>query len=252
MAIHVEEHPGRAPATVWLHHGVGTASAWDALLPMAANGRRALAYDRRGFGASSRDREFGARLFEEDAADLARLLGDRAAAPAHLVGHSDGGTIALLCAARHPGLVLSVAAVATHVRSDEVTVGTLRRMGPPDRWEDGLRLYLRRVHGEDWEQVAGAWHRLWTESAWSAGWSIEEELPAVRCPVLVCQDRRDPLAPPLHAEAIAAAVPHARLSWWDTGSHDLHRRDGRRFATELLALWEEAEAGARPAGRCAG
>lgn len=252
MAIHVEEHPGRPPATIWLHHGVGTAAAWHAFLPMGANGRRALAYDRRGFGASGRDREVGPRLFEEDAADLAALLQDRDAAPAHLVGHSDGGTIALLCAARRPELVLSVATVATHVRADEVTVGTLRRMGPPGAWDPALRVHLRRVHGEDWEAVAGAWHRLWTESAWSESWSIADELPAVRCPVLVCHDRRDALAPPLHAEAIAAAVPGTRLSWWDTGDHDPHRRDRRRFAAELRAHWEGAEAGAGPPGLRAG
>jgi hypothetical protein len=30
--LHVEEHPGRAFATVWLHHGVGSTRAWDAFL----------------------------------------------------------------------------------------------------------------------------------------------------------------------------------------------------------------------------
>ena len=61
--------------------------------------------------------------------------------------------------------------------------------------------------------------------------------------MLVCHDRRDPLAPPLHAEAIAAALPSARLSWWDSGGHDPHRSDRGRFAAELEALWERAETG---------
>jgi pimeloyl-ACP methyl ester carboxylesterase len=243
MAIHVEEHPGRAPATVWLHHGIGTAAAWSSLLPDAAGGRRALAYDRPGFGASGRDRVLGPALFDEGAADLAGLLLDRVAAPAHLVGHSDGGTIALLSAARHPELVLSVATIATHVRADPVTVGTLRRMGPPAQWEEAMRRNQRQAHGPDWEEVATAWYRLWTGSEWAGGWSIEAELPAVRCPVLVCQDRRDALAPPLHAEAIAAALPGARLSWWDTGRHDPHLTDRPRLAAELRTLWEEAENG---------
>jgi pimeloyl-ACP methyl ester carboxylesterase len=241
MAMHVEEFPGRAPATVWLHHGVGTAAAWGSFLPGAAGGRRALAYDRRGLGASDRDREMGPGLFDDGAADLAGLLLDRVAAPAHLVGHSDGGTIALLCAARHPELVLSVATVATHVRADPVTVGTLRAMGPPSGWDEAMRRNLRRAHGPDWEEVTGAWHRLWTGSEWAESWSIEAELPRIRCPVLVCQDRRDDLAPPLHAEAIVAALPAAHLSWWDTGRHDPHLTDRPRVAAELGALWQEAE-----------
>lgn len=243
MDIHVEEHAGRAPATVWLHHGVGTAEAWRPFLPAAAGGRRALAYDRRGFGASARGRAIGPSLFDDDAADLAGLLLDLGAAPAHLVGHSDGGTIALLCAARRPELVLSVTTVATHVRGDPGTVGTLRRMGAPGAWEEGMRRYLRRVHGPDWEEVTGAWHRLWTASEWADRWSIEAELTAIRCPLLVCHDRRDPLAPPVHAEAIAAALPRARLSWWDSGGHAPHRADLPRFAAELETLWEQAEIG---------
>jgi pimeloyl-ACP methyl ester carboxylesterase len=226
---------------VWLHHGVGTAGAWDALLPAAAGGRRALAYDRRGFGASERGRTVDARLFDGDAADLAALLLDRGAAPAHLVGHSDGGTIALLCAARRPELVLSVTAIATHVRGDPGTVGTLRAMGPPGGWEEGLRRNLRRVHGADWEEVAGAWYRLWTATEWSDTWSIEAELPAIRCPVLVCHDRRDALSPPLHAEILAATVADVRVSWWDSGTHDPHRSDRTRLAAELEAFWERAE-----------
>lgn len=242
MAIHVEEHPGRAPATVWLHHGVGTAGAWHAFLPAAAGGRRALAYDRRGFGGSGRI-EITESLFDDGAADLAGLLLDRDAAPAHLVGHSDGGTVALLCAARRPELVLSVTTVATHVRADPGTVGTLRRMGPPGDWEEGLRRNLGRVHGPDWEEVASAWYRLWTTTGWAQTWSIEAELPRVRCPVLVCHDRCDSLSPPLHAEAIAAAIPQTLVSWWESGTHDPHRSDRRRFAAELEALRERAESG---------
>jgi pimeloyl-ACP methyl ester carboxylesterase len=89
--------------------------------------------------------------------------------------------------------------------------------------------------------VTDGWHRLWTASEWGQSWSIEPELPAIRCPVLVCHDRRDELSPPLHAEAIAAALPAARLSWWDTGRHDPHLTDRSRLVDELGALWEEAE-----------
>ncbi|HEX6492534.1 MAG TPA: hypothetical protein VF112_03425, partial [Candidatus Dormibacteraeota bacterium] len=110
-------------------------------------------------------------------------------------------------------------------------------------WDEVMREYLRLSHGPDWEEVTGRWHRLWTASTWAEGWSIEAELSRIRCPVLVCQDRRDALAPPLHAEAIAAALPAARLSWWDTGRHDPHGTDRPRFAAELGALWEEAESG---------
>ncbi len=105
-------------------------------------------------------------MFHEDVEDLRELLIERDATPAHLIGHSDGGTVALLLAARAPELVLSVGVVAAHVRGDDTTVATLRRMGPPDQWPQPLQRSLRRAHGEDWADVAGGWHALWTSPAW--------------------------------------------------------------------------------------
>lgn len=100
--MYVEDHPGREPATVWLHHGVGSTRAWDAFVPAAAGGRRAIAYDRRGFGRSAHGRRLTPTMFDEDVEDLRGMLAERGAAPAHLIGHSDGGTVALLLAARAP------------------------------------------------------------------------------------------------------------------------------------------------------
>jgi len=241
--LHAVEHEGRAPATVWLHHGLGSTASWASFLPEAAEGRRAIVYDRRGMGASPRDRGFTAELFEKGAADLAALLRARVHdGPAHLVGHSDGGTVALLCAAREPSLVCSVVALSAHVRGDPTTIGTLRRLGPPERWQEPMARALRRDHGDDWLSVAAGWWGLWTSPSWES-WSIEAELAAVRCPVLVVHDSRDELGPPLHAEAIGAALPQARLSWWDTGRHDPHSTDRPRFVAELHAFWSDVERG---------
>jgi pimeloyl-ACP methyl ester carboxylesterase len=170
------------------------------------------------------------------------MLAARRAAPAHLIGHSDGGTVALLLAARAPELVLSVAVVAVHVRGDDVTVATLRRMGPPDEWPEPMQRSLRRAHGEDWADVAGRWHALWTSPEWEA-WSIVDELAAVRCPVLVMHELRDELSPQLHAEAIDEALPGVRVTWVDTTTHDPHRAEPDRFVSDLQALWQDVEAG---------
>jgi pimeloyl-ACP methyl ester carboxylesterase len=238
--LHVEEHPGRPPATVWLHHGVGSTRAWDALLPAASDGRRTIAYDRRGFGHSPHHRRFTRRMFDEDVEELRALLGERRTERAHLVGHSDGGTVALLLAARAPDLVASVTVVAVHVRGDDVTVATLRRMGPPTEWPEPVQRSLRRAHGSDWAEVAGAWYALWTSPSW-ADWSIVDELPRIQCPVLAVHGLHDDLAPPLHAETILAAVPGAQFIWVDTATHDPHRVDPEGFGAGLRSIWEEAE-----------
>ena len=238
--LFVDERPGREPATVWLHHGVGSTRAWAAYLPAAADGRRAIVYDRRGFGRSPRGRAFTPAMFDEDARDLEALLEERASAPVHLVGHSDGGTVALLVASRRPELVRSVCVIATHVRGDEITIGTLREFGPPARWPEQGRRALMRDHGDDWERVGRGWHALWTSTEWES-WSVVDELDGVGCPVLTVHDKRDPLSPPVHAETIVERVPHARALWLDTGDHDPQRKERAAFMRQLHALWRDAE-----------
>ena len=153
-----------------------------------------------------------------------------------------GAQSPLLLAARSPELVLSVAVVAVHVRGDATTVATLRRMGPPDQWPEPMRRSLRRDHGDDWADVATAWHALWTSSVWEH-WSIVDELPAVACPVYAMHALHDDLSPPLHAEAIRDALPAARITWVETSTHEPHRVQPERFAADLESFWRGAENG---------
>lgn len=246
--MYVEEHPGRAPMTIWLHHGVGSTRAWETFLPAIAEGRGAIAYDRRGFGRSPHERRFATTMFDDDVKDLRTLIAERRLDRVHLIGHSDGGTVAVLLAARAPELVMSVAVVAVHVRGDDVTVATLRRMGQPSKWPEQMRRSLRRAHGPDWAAVAGGWHDLWTSPQWES-WSIVDELPAIRCPVYVMHGLHDDLAPPLHALAIRQALPGSRVAWVETTTHDPHRVNPERFAADLHDLWRIAEQGRARAPR---
>ncbi|WP_020136414.1 alpha/beta fold hydrolase [Streptomyces sp. 351MFTsu5.1] len=71
--------------------------------PLAAD-RRLLLMDRRGYGDSP---DTARGDFEVDAGDVVELLGTGA----HLVGHGNGGVVALLAAARRPDLVRSLALI---------------------------------------------------------------------------------------------------------------------------------------------
>ena len=238
-ALHVETTPGTDPVLVLLHRGLNSLRSWDPFVPGIACGRRLVTYDRRGFGASPRDAVLDARLFHRDADDLAELLEQIDATPAHLVGHSDGATVALVTAARHPEVVRSVTAIAGHLRAEE----PLRRLlleSPLSSWGKRTTDECRERHGDDWRDVAAAWYELWTSTL--ADWDIEAELAAIRCPVLVVHDKRDVLAPPDHGEGVARSVPHAVLSWYDTGRHGPHVAERERFERELEAHLRAAEA----------
>ncbi len=98
--IHITE-TGSGPRVVLVHRAMTTgARAWTRQAPLAERWRLVVP-DRRGFGASP-----AAEIcdFEVDVVDVEPLLGDGA----HLVGHSFGGLVALLLAARSPERVRSL------------------------------------------------------------------------------------------------------------------------------------------------
>ena len=98
--VHVTVWGDGEPA-VLVHGSFGWGEeTWREQRPLADD-YQLLLIDRRGFGSSQSD---GRVDFERDADDVADLLGDGA----HLVGHSYGGVVSLLAAARRPGAVGSL------------------------------------------------------------------------------------------------------------------------------------------------
>lgn len=102
----VAEDPGSRSDRVYLH-GLGASSgpyfAASATHPLPAGGR-SLLVDLLGFGISDRPTDFGYTL-EEHADAVARAMEAAGAHGADVIGHSMGGAVAIVLAARHPRLV---------------------------------------------------------------------------------------------------------------------------------------------------
>ena len=87
----------------WVDHHI-----WDAAFGPLSEAFRVVALDRRGHGLSEAGQPPGSIL--EDADDVGALIAELELGPAHVVGSSWGGSIALWLAARRPDLVRSVVA----------------------------------------------------------------------------------------------------------------------------------------------
>lgn len=85
----------------WGHHG-----DWDAVAPALAERHTVIAYDRRGHGSSAAP---APPTVHDHVADLAGLVAALGLGPVHVAAHSYGANIALRTAARHPGLLRSLA-----------------------------------------------------------------------------------------------------------------------------------------------
>ena len=196
------------PTLVFLHEGLGSIALWRDFPTRLCQrvGLPGLVYDRWGHGQSEHlDRARELRYLHDEAELFlpAVLEAADAAAPV-LIGHSDGGTIALLFAARFPDRPPVIVTEAAHVFVEDVTVAGIRAAGRVYA-ETDLEARLKRYHGERTDSLFRAWHDRWLSPDFRT-WNIEAELAAATCPALVIQGDADQYGTPAQVEAIARAV----------------------------------------------
>jgi pimeloyl-ACP methyl ester carboxylesterase len=105
-SLHVEERGPDdldAPVVVLVHGVFDSCASFDAVIEHLVADHRVVTYDRRGWGRSLD--ASSATSLDDHAGDLLAVLGDRRAT---VVGHSYGGTVALLASVRAPQRVVAL------------------------------------------------------------------------------------------------------------------------------------------------
>ncbi|MGH3587206.1 MAG: alpha/beta fold hydrolase [Pseudonocardia sp.] len=201
--VEYEDVPGRADRSplLFLHEGLGSVGLWRGFHHRiaAATGRRAVAFSRLGHGGS--DLPPGKRTpryMHDEAAEVVPALCARLGLERPvLVGHSDGGSIALLHAAR--SAVGGVVALAPHVNVEEVGLRAIE-LARRHYVEGDLRARMARHH-RDPDITFWNWNEGWLDDAFQ-DWDIRPELAAITCPVLGVQGTTDPYGTVVHVEAV--------------------------------------------------
>lgn len=196
------------PTLVFLHEGLGSIALWRDFPTRLCErlGLPGLVYDRWGHGQSEPlDRPRSLRYLHEEAeSSLPEVLAAAGVDRPVLIGHSDGGTIALLYAARFPERPPAVVTEAAHVFVEDITVAGIQAAGRAYA-ETDLATRLARYHGDRTESLFRAWHDRWLSPDFRA-WNIEAEIATVACPVLVLQGEADQYGTRAQVDAIAQAV----------------------------------------------
>lgn len=233
--IYVETHGLlQGPPVILLHHGIGSARSWKEQTPVLAKaGYHTLVYDRWGHGKSEARPRLGMPYFEEDLADLEFLLNWFRLQRVVLIGHSDGGKIAMYYAARCPQRVVSLLVVSTHIYV-EPKMGT-GIQGVLQNFETDYRFRekLRRVHGDKAEALFRLWYEGWTDPR-NLSWDMRPILSQISCPTLVIQGEKDEHATPQHARDIAKAIPDAELWLVPEATHMLPQDFPETFNSRML------------------
>jgi pimeloyl-ACP methyl ester carboxylesterase len=189
-AIEIEGDPDRR-ALVLLHEGLGSVGLWRDFPRALAEvtGRRVIAFSRYGHGRSERPpAPRTPAFFHEEARDVLPALLEQVDAPEPvLVGHSDGGSIALIHAGERP--VTGLALIAPHVVVEDVTVNAIRETRR--EFEAGALRERMARHHDDPEAAFFGWCDVWLDPAFRT-WSLEAEARRVAAPTLLIQGADDP------------------------------------------------------------
>jgi len=205
MTLEAETIDGAEPALVFLHEGLGSVALWRDFPQRlaAATGRRALIYSRAGHGFSPvPEAPRTPRFMHEEALDvLPGLLQEHGIENPVLVGHSDGGSIALIHASQHP--VSALVLLAPHVFVEDLSVKSIEAARKTFETTD-LREKMARYH-QDAERTFRLWNDIWLAPEFRA-WNIEDVLPRVTAPTLLIQGEHDQYGTLAQVDAIQRGV----------------------------------------------
>ncbi|WP_304234426.1 alpha/beta fold hydrolase [Jiulongibacter sediminis] len=188
----IENFPDR-PTIVFLHDALGCIELWRDFPEKLGELTKCnvLVYDRQGHGNSC-DLSYTYRensYLEEEAEILIDLLNCLDIKNTILFGHSDGGSIALIAAAKYPDHIDGIVAEAAHVFVEEVTIQGVRDSCERYLTTD-LKSRLSRYHGLKTERLFWAWADTWNSSDYR-DWSIENLLGNIKCKTLIIQGEED-------------------------------------------------------------
>jgi pimeloyl-ACP methyl ester carboxylesterase len=217
----------QAPLLVFLHEGLGSLAMWKDFPEQlcTAVGCRGLVFSRPGYGRSTpraANEVWGVdfmhrQAFEVLPALLAALgIGQRYT----LFGHSDGGSIALLHAARHPDRVQAAIVLAPHIFVEELALTSIEQARVA--YEQGDLKTRLAHHHDDPDSAFYGWSGAWLDPAF-VRWRIGGAVQALKCPLLAVQGLDDRYGTLEQIRGIKRMAPHTQLLELAHCGHSPHR-----------------------------
>jgi len=229
-----EERAGRVPI-VLIHGSTSTGRAdWRLVTPLLAQEYRVIVPDCRGHGQSANpNRSYSFKELAGDVAGLVRALGYECA---HIVGHSNGGNVALVTLLEHPEVVQTAVLQAANAYVSPDLVEKEPAIFDPDRvaqeapeWMEQMMALHGPTHGPDyWRDLL----QMTVREIVSEPNYTPADLARVPRPALVIQGEHDRVnALARHAQFIAHHIPDAELWIPPDVGHNVH--------LEALYAWIE-------------
>lgn len=236
-----EDEPDRAP--IVLIHGstIDSHTDWDSITPELARHYRVFAPDCRGHGRSNNPHM--TYSFKELADDVAMFVHAMGYERAHIIGHSNGGNIALVTLMEHPEVVQTCilqaanAYVTRYLVEREPKVFDAERVArEASEWRNEMITLHSEVNGKEY----------WRDLLWLTMKEIlsepnysPAELRRIDKPVLVIMGAEDKVnAPDEHAQYISNNIPNAELWIPEKTGHNVHLERREEWLAKVLDFLE--------------
>jgi pimeloyl-ACP methyl ester carboxylesterase len=251
---YVEE--GSGPPIVLVHGSVSDYREWSSQMIPLARHYRVIAYSRRYHWPNLAPGTDADASVERQADDLAAIIKAMGIAPAHIVGHSFGGAVALNLTLRHPELV------RTLVLAEPAVSGVLRDMPENEAVskesqairaemqeafaggdaERIVRSYAAHVAPGEFEKAAPEVRQMLLANVPAFQLDFTSRRPPFTCddarrvavPVLIVYGDRSPMGLQRIAEATARCIKAARLVKIPEATHWMQHDHPRAFNDALL------------------
>lgn len=230
---------GSGQSIVFLHGNASRWQHWEPQLQALSSRFRCIAFDQRGYGASSPlTSPNSLSQMADDAAAVCQALGVN---HAYFVGLSMGSTVAQAVALRHPALVDGLVLAASPqiplepVEIPEITIEFLRsnviaNFGSKIKQQPELAQRLLKEHLET---------NIETIQNFSTHDFSQMDSAGIRAPALVMAGELDPAAPPATLKPLAEKLPNATYLEFPGTGHYLNIEEPEEFTAVIIRFIEE-------------
>jgi len=228
------EYPNNGEPLLLLHGGLSATENFDFhILPAVEDRFHVYGYDRSAHGRTGKRKGYYHFDFQRD--EAIAYIEDVIGGPAHLLGHSDGGIIALLVAIARPDLVLSIIATGANYTWDaELTLDNEIVITDENRAEFAER---SPDSPEALEEIVRKAHEVWA----SEPNMTVDELGTITCPVLIVNGDDEPFSPH-HGVDLYQALPNGRLAIIPGSPHATHKVKPHILLPIIKDFYEHPEA----------
>ncbi len=217
---------GKGTPIIFLHGGTSTSDSWEDYLNRFSDSFQVIAPDSRGQGQSSLGK--GPITYGRMAGDVVKLLDYLNIERAHIVGHSDGGVIALHLLIDYPDRVISASLLGTPYHIDNYPENASNALeeyvidlkSTDTDYKDIKSRHSAAENQKDWIILVDKLGEMWrTQPTFS-----EAEIALIDTPVLIVKTDNDYFIPSEVFDNMAKLIQDSQVLYISDGKHSVYRQ----------------------------